>query len=561
MAFTSTGVFTPDTKQTVTPLEQLVTSAKKKTATTAPANVFAPVDGGMTPVGVAGGGGEISGGTSGTGATVSSGGTNEQATSLEQKLAEDTALAAERATAPEPPPGITPEVHYISDDPESPYYWETLGYEDATWAGLPHEMGWWQENADGTKTWVTQRDMKSVSQQLHDLQYLERPELTDLTTTGAYSGIQDLIDLWNDPNRTQADKDAAIASFEQEMGQQPGWFAQQMASMYNQQAGGIMGQQGLNQEYRDAFNRETQLELQGLQENYKMMIESMGAEGRSVAGFTKLDEISRGLSSFESQRDVTLLNTDLAMKQAEYDALVDRYSKLFEMKQISAAEYTNALQQNRINALTGYAQQISTISQQNQTEIQMYQAHAEVVYKGILADMQVSEGMMNQMQDYYEMYMAPYYAELERWSLEQQVAAQNTANALSGVGVAVGAVAGVAMLATSAICIEMNRNGYFPQEWLDLDRKFGMLVRKRRPDVYSGYARICNILIPKMRKSKWFIWVVNIFFQPWVRDMAYLMGRSKKRSWAGRFINVFGFWLCRIIGKKKGGGTYEFDQY
>ena len=107
----------------------------------------------------------------------------------------------------------------------------------------------------------------------------------------------------------------------------------------------------------------------------------------------------------------------------------------------------------------------------------------------------------------------------------------------------------------------MNRRGLFPKEWLDLDHKFGILVRTRRPDVYSGYARLCNAIIPLMKRWKLFVKIVNIFFQPWVKDMAYLMGRSKKKNWFGRLINVFGFWFCKKIGKKKNGNYYVFDGY
>jgi hypothetical protein len=556
MAFTTQGIFTPDTKQPISPLESLIAQNKKtiapKTAGT-PANVFAP------PV------------------------TTEPPENVPPEIVPEAPVTPEtgyggiswmegsagESGAPEPPPGITPEVHYISNDPEDPYYWETLGYADDSWAGLPYEMGWWTTDEEGNQVWVRQRDMGSVAEQMHELANVnipERPGLIDLMGTDAYAGIQDMIDLWNDPNRTQADKDAAIASFEQEMGQPPGWFAEQMNAMYGQMGEGIMGQRGLTDEYQDAYRRETQLELQDMRNDYTRMIEAMSAQGRDVAGFMKMDEIVNELSSFEMKRHVEMLNMDLAMKQAEYDALKDRYQQLFDNKQISAAEFQAALNQNRVNALTGYAQEISTIVQQNQLTLEAYSAdlqavqlHAEIVYKSILADMQVSESMMNEMQSRYEMYMAPYYAELEKWSIEQQISQQKTANVMSGIGVGLQGIAVVALcVATSAVCVEMNRQGYFPKEWLKWDYKFGLLVRQRRPDVYSGYSRLCGWLIPIMRRSKTFVRIVNIFFQPWVRDMANLMGVTRKRNWFGRFINVFGFWLCKKIGKKKGGGYYGY---
>jgi hypothetical protein len=156
------------------------------------------------------------------------------------------------------------------------------------------------------------------------------------------------------------------------------------------------------------------------------------------------------------------------------------------------------------------------------------------------------------MQDYYEMYMAPYYAELDRWAIEQQNRNQRDANSMAGMQTAVSAIGSVALiaLATSAVCMEMYRQGYFPAEYMMVDHQFGYMVRMRRPDVYEGYVRFCNWIIPKMRKSKLFVRFVNLFFQPWVKDMAYLMRARKKKCRFGRLINIIGFKLMSKMGRK-----------
>ena len=186
--------------------------------------------------------------------------------------------------------------------------------------------------------WVQSKDMSYVAEQMYELKNTaipESPQLTDLLETDAYGGIQELIDIWNDPNRTQADKDAAVASFEQMMGQEPGWFADQMASMYGQLEGGVQGQQGLTPEYTEAFNRETQLELQNMRNEYTQMLEAMSAQGRNVAAYTKMDEVVNSMASYEAQRRMERENLNMATQQAEYDALENRYNKLRGVTEIN----------------------------------------------------------------------------------------------------------------------------------------------------------------------------------------------------------------------------------
>lgn len=543
MAFTSTGTFSTGGTQTVSPLQDLLLQNKKlkqpATATTTPANVFASPEPNRTA---------SSGETVAPAFNPADQNTGETLDEYKKRIAQTQEDA--NPSMPDTPAEITPETHYINNDPNSPYYWETLGYPDETWAGLPYEMGFWQDNGDGTQTWIQQRDMTSVATQMHDLSNMPGPNLQDLTGTDAYAGIQSLIDLWNDPNTAQADKDAAVASFEQEMGQAPGWFAEQMAQMYGQMSQGISGQQGLTDEYQQAFNRETDLEMQKMKSEYGRLIESMSASGRNVAGYQKMDEIVNSMASFDAKRRMERMNLDMAYKQAEYDALKDRYQQLFDMKQISASEYMGALQQNRTNALTGYAQELSAAYQQNQTEIAAYTAHAQVVYQSILADMQVSESMMNQMQDYYEMYMAPYYAELERWSIEKQVALQekaNQINALSGIPI-IGGIA--AAIASSVVCTELHRQGFMDDETYEIDTRFGTVTKVMRPDVYAGYLKLASPLIPLMRKSKALSWIVNIFVRRWSEEMSHRMGVRKRGSLLGKLIMTIGFPLCSLFGRE-----------
>ena len=540
MAFETTGSFTTTGTQ---PLQDLLRVAKiKKTqpAAATPPNVYtAPQDTFTSTRAVA-------------------------PTELQPKIPEADTVTKSSSSPPEPPPGVTPEIHYISDDPESPYYWQTLGLPDSTWSGLPYEMGWWEQDAEGNPvTWVQQRDMLPVAQQLYDLQNLEvpeAPELQDITQTSAMQGIEDLVALWNDPNTAIADRESAVTQAAAEMGMTYDELANMLGSMVGQANLGVQGQQGLSQQYNDTYNRETALELQDMRENYRMLMESMGVAGRNVAGYQAMDEIARSLSSYQLQRDITRMNLDMATKQSEYDALLDRWDTLYRQKEMTAQEVMNNIQENRQNALTGYAQELAAYISQNQLELQAYQAdlqavqlHAEITYQGIMADMGVSEGMMSQMQDWYEMHMAPYYAELEKWSLEQQAEATQQAQNAQTVGTFLSGVGVLCMVAmASLICTELFWRGYMDEETYMADSEFGKIVREKNPSVFYGYLKFARRVVNLMRKSELFTKIVNVFVQRWSKEMLYRLGKRKRGNWLGKLMMDIGMPLCALVGRNYG---------
>jgi hypothetical protein len=482
---------------------------------------------------------------------------------------------------PAAPATITPETHYISDDPTSPYYWETLGYADATWVGLPYDYGYWQDQTDGTKLWVQQRDMKPVAQQMHDLANTPipvRPDLIDLTTSAPMAGIQGLIDIWNDPNTAIADRDAAVAQFASEMGMSTDELTAMLNGMLNQSDLGVQGQTGLTEEYQDAYNRQTALELQDMKNNYKMMIEAMSAQGRDVAGFTAMDTIANEMSTYQLTRDIELMNMDMAAKQAEFDANLQTWQTLYEQKEMTAQQLIDNIQTNRMNALTGYAQEMAALVSQNQLTLEAYSAdleatslHAEIVYKSIMADMGVAESMMSQLADSYEMYMAPYYAELERWSLQQQVdqadqAGWNTlaAGMMTAGGlmltnpvtfvpgllvIGFGAIVGIAN--NSVICTELHNQGLMTDAEYEDESTFGSIIINRRPDVYAGYRKLADPIVRYMKKHPLFSRFIAVIVRRWTKEMRFLMGRSKRGSLVGKLINEIGFRLCAKISEVK----------
>jgi len=273
-----------------------------------------------------------------------------------------------------------------------------------------------------------------------------------------------------------------------------------------------------------------------------------------------------------------MLNTDFLRKQAEYESLAKRTEQLFNMGQITSQQYLDTLRQDRLSALQGYAQAISAYTAQNQTEIAAFTAHADVIYKSIMADLGINESMLNDSQQFYEMYMAPYYTELEKWSIQEEAdavrAAKNmnqgsmiiggmvsgaTIGASFGgplapltaiIGGVIGGVVGFFTGGGSIICTELHRQGLMDEDTYRADELYGLAFQRANPKAYAGYIRLATPVVHLMRKSKLFTSLVKVFVDPWSREMAYMSGMRNKGSLFGRLIHRIGVLICEKAGKE-----------
>lgn len=318
---------------------------------------------------------------------------------------------------------------------------------DQTWLGLPMSVGY----TDAQGNWVEQANKMELAKQMHDLRYLDSPEMIDLMNSDAYQALQTITDQWASGALVDQDMAAGQSYFENLMGLAPGGYTSELDAMRQQQGLGIQGQQGLSDQYTDEFNRKTQLELQQMRDDSAQLMEQLGASGRSVKGYDAMLSFARQQADFQSQRDLELTTQDMAMKQAEYDALKNRYEQLYNMGSISIGQYTAALADNRKSALQGYAQQITAMAQQNQQNLQAYETQANVMYQTIMTDLGVSTSLLEESSAYYEQYMAPHVQELQEAALADQTAAnkQQAFNeslggviSMAGTGASVGAMFG-----------------------------------------------------------------------------------------------------------------------
>ncbi len=288
---------------------------------------------------------------------------------------------------------------------------------DESYIGLPYSVGYTDQNG----AWVEVKSALEYAKQLHDMSTLQSPEIIQLTQTPEYEALSRLIAGLEDGSLAQQDFQEGTGRFEELLGLGPGGLSDAMSGMRQDLNSGVFDRQGFSDQYIDTYNRQTQVQLQQMRDDSAQLMESLGASGRSVQGYSTMLNISRSMADFQAQRQLELTTQDNMVKQAEYDALKARYDTMYQMQQVTVGEYVNALSQNRLAALQGYAQQITAQAQQNQTNIAEYEAHAQVMYQTIMAQLGVDEGLLSQAQDYFEMYMAPTYAELEKQVLQSQV--------------------------------------------------------------------------------------------------------------------------------------------
>ena len=86
------------------------------------------------------------------------------------------------------------------------------------------------------------------------------------------------------------------------------------------------------------------------------------------------------------------------------------------------------------------------------------------------------------------------------------------------------------------ICTELHRQGLMPDHIYKADQLYGATVH---PLTLRGYHLWARPIVSLMRKSESFTHFVNIFAEPWSRQMAYEMGYLEEGSWTGKiFMSV-----------------------
>lgn len=95
------------------------------------------------------------------------------------------------------------------------------------------------------------------------------------------------------------------------------------------------------------------------------------------------------------------------------------------------------------------------------------------------------------------------------------------------------------------ICTELHRQGLLPDDILEADAHFGA----RMPGVVmDGYHFWAEPVVTLMQKSDTVTSIVNVFAQPWAKEMAYQEGARSEGSLVGKLLMIIGVPLSGAIG-------------
>lgn len=240
--------------------------------------------------------------------------------------------------------------------------------------------------------------------QAGQLRTMQAPSLTSLSQSQPY---QDLSGLIGQMRNYQPGSASQTAYMEQMLGLQSGTYGSTLQGMNQGLAGGIAGMQGMGQEEKSLYQRQIQNQIDATRKENRDIMGALAGAGRSIAAYDAMETAAGQIADFTIQSQLELINNDWAKKQLEYQALKDQRDFLVQGGMAGAEQFTQQLNEMWGQSMQGYAQQISTLSQENQQYMQQFEQHAEAVYKSMMADIGVNEAAMNASYELYAQAMLP----------------------------------------------------------------------------------------------------------------------------------------------------------
>lgn len=237
---------------------------------------------------------------------------------------------------------------------------------------------------------------------------MQFPNLSPITSASSYQGLQGLIQtLQVGPNFPGAASYAAGI-----MGTTPEQYQQTMGGLMGQLGKGVSGQEGLPKEQQDLMNRQLQWQIDDSRENMREIVGALAGSGRSIQAFQQMDEIASQIRDTYAQGKLTQWNLNMAQQKLQYDAAMQQYNMMSNLGLQGADQFLNNIRANQESQLQAYATDISTLAQQNQVDIQAFQAHADTYYKSFMVDLGLDEAAMNKTYEQYSQWLTPILDQL-----------------------------------------------------------------------------------------------------------------------------------------------------
>lgn len=311
------------------------------------------------------------------------------------------------------------------------------------------------------------KDLRRLAEAMGEAQNVDIPSLTewmneqgysfaDIADSSAWQGIQDIItQLMNPENQAEwvsggLEQAGNILGLGGEAG-------------YNERVGGLadlIGQHkeqlGQEQQLTDEQNRYLMNDIKKTREETKLIIEALGSSGRTAQALIAADEISSQISNIQIQYRMKVAEQNQARLQAQYDAEMQQYQYMVQTGQFNVSDYIQKQRENAAMQLSVYGEEVNMIVQGNAQYLQQYaadlqsmQLHAQQIYNGIMAELGMDESLRQQMQDYYNMALAPYNQQLQNLALMREEWAFNSQQRMEMISAILGMVGSGAEIVAS----------------------------------------------------------------------------------------------------------------
>jgi hypothetical protein len=149
---------------------------------------------------------------------------------------------------------------------------------------------------------------------------------------------------------------------------------------------GISGQDGLSDEERALYQRANDKAIAQETSSAQRTLDSVRAStGSTMAYLASADEVRSKISDLRTQKDVELMNADMARKEKNYENKAEEYYGLLEQGRISMQEYEDGLRAERYNSFQATASTLTQIASRDSSEIQNLTQLADIIYSQINA--------------------------------------------------------------------------------------------------------------------------------------------------------------------------------
>ena len=185
---------------------------------------------------------------------------------------------------------------------------------------------------------------------------------------------------------------------------------------------GIGEYEGLSPEERSLMEKQKRATIGEMSENQRLAAEAAaGATGSWTRGMAAADDMRKKITNTALQYDVEIMDMNFARKMAQAEQASKNFYSMVQTGQVSMGQYLQMKNANITTALEGYYKDASLALQSYGTEVQAILSQVEAIKNVALTELGIDVGILEQMNEEFELHYADYYVELEQFNIEEDI--------------------------------------------------------------------------------------------------------------------------------------------